>query len=170
MGEFFRSWKRKVGVVTLVMACVFLGMWVRSQAMWDRLSDFNETWCIKMESFNGLVGWHFTTVVDKRSTYSLYPPKSGHRQVAASQMPGSLLPFGHDLSSCGWQLQCHWETSECAFVIATKENVKMFVLILSYWFIVLPLTALSAWLLLSKHQKSAQKKIVGPVESAYTSA
>jgi len=30
MGEFFKGWRRKTGVVTLVMACVFTGGWVRS--------------------------------------------------------------------------------------------------------------------------------------------
>jgi len=30
MGEFFYGWKRMVGVLTLVMACVFAAGWVRS--------------------------------------------------------------------------------------------------------------------------------------------
>jgi hypothetical protein len=30
MGEFFRSWHRKVGCVTLVMACLFTAGWIRS--------------------------------------------------------------------------------------------------------------------------------------------
>ena len=30
MGEFFRGWKRKTGMLTLVLACVFMAGWVRS--------------------------------------------------------------------------------------------------------------------------------------------
>ena len=30
MRDFFRGWRRKVGVVTLVLACVFTGFWVLS--------------------------------------------------------------------------------------------------------------------------------------------
>lgn len=30
MREFFRGWKRKIGVVTLLMACLFLAGWLRS--------------------------------------------------------------------------------------------------------------------------------------------
>ena len=30
MGEFFHGWRRKVGIVTLVIACVFMAGWVRS--------------------------------------------------------------------------------------------------------------------------------------------
>ena len=35
MREFFRGWKRKVGVLTLVMALVATGGWVRGQSYWD---------------------------------------------------------------------------------------------------------------------------------------
>jgi len=35
MGEFFKGWRRKTGVVTLVMACVFMSAWVRSQTTID---------------------------------------------------------------------------------------------------------------------------------------
>ena len=35
MGEYFKPWRRKIGVVTLVMACVFAGAWVRSILVHD---------------------------------------------------------------------------------------------------------------------------------------
>ena len=35
MMEFFRGWRRKVGVVTLAMACVFMVGWVRSLPDWN---------------------------------------------------------------------------------------------------------------------------------------
>ena len=38
MREFFRGWRRKVGVVTLVLALVFMGGCVRSQAFVDTLT------------------------------------------------------------------------------------------------------------------------------------
>jgi hypothetical protein len=38
MREFFRGWRRKVGCVTLVMACVFAVAWVRSFFIWDVLT------------------------------------------------------------------------------------------------------------------------------------
>jgi|GEM_PF-3554606 len=33
MREFFRSWKRKVGVATLMVALAAIGMWLRSQVI-----------------------------------------------------------------------------------------------------------------------------------------
>ena len=38
MREFFQGWRRKVGVVTLVMACVLTAGWVRSFLIRDILS------------------------------------------------------------------------------------------------------------------------------------
>ena len=38
MGDYFRSWKRKLGVVTLLMACAFaLECAGRTQSDWDRI-------------------------------------------------------------------------------------------------------------------------------------
>lgn len=42
MREFFQGWKRKIGVVTLLMACVLLAGWIRSQSIRDEflLTDY----------------------------------------------------------------------------------------------------------------------------------
>lgn len=37
MGEFFRGWKRKLGMATLLVACVFLSLWIRSRIVLDFL-------------------------------------------------------------------------------------------------------------------------------------
>src|SRR5580658_9234756 len=38
MHDFFKPWRRKIGVVTLVLACVFAAGLVRSHATTDRIS------------------------------------------------------------------------------------------------------------------------------------
>src|SRR4051794_40257879 len=35
MGEFFKPWRRRIGVVTLLMALVFMGGWLRSHSFVD---------------------------------------------------------------------------------------------------------------------------------------
>ena len=35
MGDFFRGWRRRIGVVTLAVALVFMGGWVRSSVFHD---------------------------------------------------------------------------------------------------------------------------------------
>jgi hypothetical protein len=39
MGDFFKPWRRRIGVVTLVMACAFMGWWVRSQFYYDAVAS-----------------------------------------------------------------------------------------------------------------------------------
>lgn len=38
MREFFRGWRRKMGCVTLVMACALMGLWLRSGVIDDLIS------------------------------------------------------------------------------------------------------------------------------------
>lgn len=38
MRDFFRGWRRKIGCVTLVMACMLMGLWMRSDTTMDQLS------------------------------------------------------------------------------------------------------------------------------------
>ena len=35
MGDFFKGWRRKTGIVALVMACVFMTGWVRTYSVTD---------------------------------------------------------------------------------------------------------------------------------------
>jgi len=36
MGDYFKEWQRKSGVVALVLACLFAGLWVRGAVVTDR--------------------------------------------------------------------------------------------------------------------------------------
>ena len=38
MREFFKGWQRKVGCVTLAMACAFTAVWFRSQVYWESIA------------------------------------------------------------------------------------------------------------------------------------
>jgi len=37
MGEFFHGWRRRIGLVTLMVACVFTAGWVRSLGACDQI-------------------------------------------------------------------------------------------------------------------------------------
>lgn len=43
MGDFFRGWRRKLGVVTLAMACVLASAWLRS------FSAYHQQWSHKFD-------------------------------------------------------------------------------------------------------------------------
>lgn len=38
MREFFKGWRRKAGLVTLVIACMLMGLWMRSYGTMDQIS------------------------------------------------------------------------------------------------------------------------------------
>jgi len=38
MGEFIKPWRRKFGVLTLMMACMFAAGWVRSLTLFDYIT------------------------------------------------------------------------------------------------------------------------------------
>ena len=52
MRVFFKSWRRKIGVLTLVMACVFAAGWVRSFGNYDSLGLNCRPWRYAISS-----GW-----------------------------------------------------------------------------------------------------------------
>lgn len=59
MKEFFHSWQRKAGCITLVMACVLMGMWIRSDIVFDQVVLFGN---LVISNSGCLVwnwmGWH----------------------------------------------------------------------------------------------------------------
>jgi hypothetical protein len=42
MREFFHGWRRKVGIVTLAMACMVMGAWIRSLSHGDTFGYVNQ--------------------------------------------------------------------------------------------------------------------------------
>lgn len=48
MREFFQRWRRKVGVASLGLACIFAGLWLRSQIDRARRRNPNHP-CTKLD-------------------------------------------------------------------------------------------------------------------------
>ena len=57
MSEFFKPWRRKLGVVTLAVACVFAGGWVRSLGVSDRRSHRIGNTTYFIISSHGFASW-----------------------------------------------------------------------------------------------------------------
>ena len=116
MGDFFKPWRRKIGVLTLVMACFVAAGWVRSFVVEDNFGD--------IISQNGVI-----KKVEYRSTAGLIVLDNN----------GNVLSQTIDTSPTSWE-EPVWR--------------------IPYWWIVIPLTLLSAWLLLGKRRMAKQKTIV----------
>lgn len=157
MQEFFRGWKRKIGVVMLLTACTFMVGWVRSQRAFDIVS-----FPIVPSVSNGigsgtLLSWRRGILWVPR------PKKIGSR--------GSMLPRWKTLDpsiarelvldldgllespSIRWRWK--WQGIGMGELIEEPGTSNVWHFLIPYWSIVLPLTLLSAWLLLSKPRRTA---------------
>jgi hypothetical protein len=137
MGEYLKPWRRKIGVVTLVMVCVPMGGWIRNRTYEDDIRvSIGDTDHI-FESYDDNIRWRGLGPLDRDCqlevewiTRPLLPPRTLRLLIhQGAGMAGS-----------------HY------FDVVTVP----------YWSIVIPLTAISAWLLLSKPRPTKPP----PIETA----
>ena len=140
MGEFFKPWRRKIGCVTLLLACVFTAGWIRSRTVADWVLLFGNTVVVS--------GGQKFVVVD-RSRIRIIHLLAPERRVQTT------LLFPHQLTSrFGW--------GYCTGIgVMTGFDIGMGML--PYWSIVLPLTLISVFLFLTKPHKSTPMKINEPL-------
>jgi hypothetical protein len=151
MGEFFRGWKRKVGVVTLVMACVFMVGWVRSQFKFDNLEIPCGTARYGVSSAFGGLDFYRLTGLTRALTW---------RSV---NYTSNLLTWDSDeVGSFPSVIEWKWDWAGFRFEVSHIGNRRDEDYMIPYWSIVYPLTMLSAFLLLCTSQKSIQNKITEP--------
>ena len=149
MGEFFRGWRRKIGCVTLVIACVLMVGWVRCQTIAEVVQV-------------GIGNRNFYLLsVDDKLHLGVQQPGGGWHQWGWVAEPSSNTRFrihvnrdpDVDLRLCGAGLVSY----------GTGGAGGKIELRFPYWSINIPLTLLSAYLLLTKHWQSTPKRITEPI-------
>lgn len=169
MGSYFKPLRRKVGVVTLLLACVLAAAWARTGIVHDdvdipistRSTEFKNvrlnavnTWS-SVTSSDGSICWiHRQNTSDRPFRMSCY-----WRTVSRdphSFMPSRLIP----LKSVERELML----PRFGFYIGTANKsgsdrgvIEIIAVKISYWTIVIPLTLLSAYLLLSRPRVKVTK-------------
>ena len=152
MKEFFQGWRRKIGVLTLGLACGFAAGWVRSFSQRDLVAiKFSSQSSVFVESAEQTIGFGMERA-NSQPIWDIFP--------AWQTSPSSGIKPLDDDQHVRWNKQWH------DFGIGGNYQDYPDNLLLEvhapYSFIVLPLTALTAFLLLSKPSKSTPKKIVEP--------
>ena len=139
MGSDFKPWQRKLGVLTLVVACVFAIGWVRSLTIDDAVSvggpDAYHVWISKSGTFR----WGKLTPGLNKPAYEW-----------------SSTPRLNDDEDFQWnEATLKWRQSFGGFdfgsgssVYTPKHHTERWVI--PYWSVVFPLALLSAHLLFSK--------------------
>ena len=129
----FKPWRRKLGVMTLALACVFAAGWVRSLLLTDSAG-----WHLGAELVTFSHDGHLSAYVrTKHSVFRWAWPRfytDGYRRFTD---PGDKQ---------NWQ----WTFAGVRFGSKNADEPYFHIVAVPYSYIVLPLTLLSASLLLSK--------------------
>lgn len=143
IGSYFKPLRRKVGVVTLVLACLFAAGWVRSWNVHDVFSMAR-----RQQSIDHLVS----------HCDSLFWATSHMNSPGESNIPfwsTNRFAFPHTVAD-GPNADILWRWRYCGFGTGEINDQpasyvsRTAIVAIPYWSIVLPLTLLSAWLLLLK--------------------
>ncbi|HEY4258843.1 MAG TPA: hypothetical protein VGM98_01730 [Schlesneria sp.] len=153
MREFFRGWRRKAGCVTLVVAMALTGIWITS-----RNRVWGHRWYTKHSLLSILVReWGFDCQI-----WDMPDPELFNRDTIAvgwahtiDSTPTRFEPFRRTgMLEPEWHRHWagfHW--GQVTFLDAYPEHVTINKLIVPHWATALPLTLLSAYLILWKPRK-----------------
>jgi hypothetical protein len=154
MGRYFKSWRRKIGVMTLVIACVLAVGWLRSTRNFDLIIVPGKT-----ANYFFISGGQEFRFVSAASANQLFGA-NGAYDFKLIILPASFPNVVHPLR---YRWTSHAATFRRAGIFLASDNQYSsadddppFVKMIPYWCTVVPLTLFSAWLLLGKPpEKSA---------------
>lgn len=142
MREFFHGWRRKLGCVVLLMACVIFMMWMRSLVIEDQIEikppDEWHRLVHHIESSHSVISW---------TAWSTALGQNRWRSVTAGPHRETIL---------------NEEWPQYQQGLGMRRIIQREV---PYWVLVLPLTFLSAWLILGRQRQCAQGNSVSSLIS-----
>lgn len=146
MCSYFGPLRQKIGVLALLIACSLTGLWARSLHVEDAVSfptgDSNVMALISVKGEIGLMWWY-----DEDSLW----PEGDVPQFSSQKFPPATPS---NLGTWIW----------CCCGIGVKGWLGHRHYVVSHWSIIIPLTLLSAWLLLSKPYTVNPTPTLDPLE------
>lgn len=183
MKDFFRGWRRKVGVCTLAMACVFAAGWVRSLVVCDQVAfalDAIDRFTIVvtsnhfLTSKNGCIRWIRYEPLSNGVNPAIMNPSSIWSTVPLDPPSEPFDEFKDTLAGVSITMTrksfigehyWHWRLRWLNFDFGKGQaygDAPMFVWVVPYWSATIPLTALACWLLI-KPSKTDSTKTSPPI-------
>jgi hypothetical protein len=154
MHTFFHGWRRKTGVVALGLACVVMGLWIRSRGVVDAATFTDVRHCITNSPLG--LDWSNRTGMGQVSV-----PQFLNMRWDTVAIEDSNFDSFRKSPPVGWETV--WDYHCCGFQFAKFKLTGSPLLSLVYaeyatwtiphWAVVLPLTLLSAYLLLWRPRK-----------------
>ena len=149
MGEFFKPWRRKIGLLTLVMACLCAAACVRSCEDAEIVNCCCFGTNCTFASAEGEIHWILT------------PHSSAEPALSRKIRPlyiGRVILWAY--------FSPDWEREFAGFQIGEGKDwdtrVKSYFGVIPYWSIVIPQILISIWLFLSKPRPSTPQKLPEP--------
>jgi hypothetical protein len=159
VSEVLHGWRRKTGVLTLVMACLFAGAWIRSltigEMVWISIHKAN---IHEFKSVNGGLYWKSELI--HGATDSIQT-RFGYDSTADGIDDFEEGTDSHKWDSCGFAAGDYsWTLSDRSGSTNGEVNYCR----IPYWSITASLTLISLWLLFSK-PRSAKKAETAQISS-----
>ena len=148
MGNYFRPLRRKIGVCTLSMACLLMIGWLRSYTTQDAITiSFGSSIQRVLVSNSGrLIVVHVSIVANqpiRTIPWTSFKTPNGEWELRFELSGNQIFIWQHEISK---DLFFTGTTHVGANFPGYGRRWRQ----VPYWSVVLPLTLLSAWLLLSK--------------------
>ena len=166
MGEYFKPRRRKIGVLTLVMACVIAAGWVRSLTRADLVMLQRGNYTFSVESMCGEISFGRLASGNNNPRWIWHSSEISPATWRVCDQYGNPQPVDHlteDIESIEWRFDrfgFHFGAGNGA---QGRDEIYAF----PYLSIVIPLTLLSAYLLLSKPRtKPKSSQSLEPESSA----
>ena len=149
---YFKPLRRKIGVVTLVTACLLSGLWIRCHSTFDEVTLVGRNSYLALHFNNLNFGSHGICCRHCRIIDRDNPPRTGWtsspNDYTAERLRQPVEKRAQSMTSFEAKSQHFWSKEWCG--IAIEGNDYCLQAVVPYWSIVTPMTLLSAWLLLSR--------------------
>ncbi len=155
MGEFFKPWRRKISLLTLMMACISMAGWARSQTTWEEIQlPCGDAKYIRIVSSRGFVDSSF---------YFNIPSNTPNPNWASVQLhplcDRSIYREMGDDERLNWRFQLlSFDVGNAYSILPACDGFNETFIAVPYFGCIVPLTLFSAYLLLSMPRKSTQIK------------
>lgn len=143
MGTYFKSWRRKFGVVTLVIACTFAAGWVRSNFVGDLVTFEVFGSPQSMISIDDQILWW---IFEGRRPGRWTALTTGLNFVETLEWIEEARNLSREIRAATKKSPMHGQQH----LVFTEWRIP-------YWLIATPLALISVWLLLSKPRDRESK-------------
>lgn len=162
MREFLHGWRRKVGCVTLLMACIVMGLWVRSRFYDDDFRFRSDKQVVQVvHLFENELSWT-----------CVWEPDDGPRVVETEDGKESFAVLIQEDKNVDWNtvprhqrrerpfdgIRWSWNVGVCRYGNQSTDplsGVGFRVFMIPCWSLILCLTTLSAYLIFWKPRKQS---------------